>query len=188
MIAAAIAAAAFPALAQQDPHHPPGDSARPSANQPPAGGMDMQAMMRRMMQDRAGMHRMNMMGLMGMSGMMSQMQSGMPVEHAEGHIAFVRAELKITEGQAKLWDDFAAALRANAKQLNDLHAAHAGHAKPGAAAQSPVQSLEMQEVSLAARIEVVRRAKAALAPLYAVLTDGQKKTFGELMMPRMGMN
>src|SRR4051812_15596108 len=101
---AAVAALSASAWAQTpDPHHPAETGVPPAATRPaippPAGmaGMDMTRMMQ-------GMH-MRMMG--GPAGM------GM-IDRIEGRLAFLRAELKITEAQANAWNTFAEALRANA--------------------------------------------------------------------------
>lgn len=194
LILPALAAAAFglPAFAE-DAHHPPTGSppsrttepARPAPGtmSPGMGNMMqmMQQMMSGMMQDRGAMHRMGMMGMGGM-GMMAQMQGRMAgIEHVEGHIAFVKAELKITEAQAKVWDTFAAVLRANAKQLNQLGAELA---KAPADAASPVERLALQEKALAARLDLARRTQPALAALYAALSDDQKKAFEQLTSMR----
>ena len=200
---------ALPAAAE-DAHHPPSDTTKPRATQPaePAqpraaqpgmqgpGGMMMGNMMQMMqmmhqmmsgmMQNQDAMHRMRMMGMggMGNAGSMGQMQAGAPtVASVDGHIAFLKAELKITAAQGKAWDDFAAALRANAKQLNEL-AADLGKAP---AAATPVERIALQEKVLAARLEIARRTKATLAALYATLSDDQKKTLGEHAAPRAGM-
>ncbi|MCC7482149.1 MAG: Spy/CpxP family protein refolding chaperone [Hyphomicrobiales bacterium] len=97
------------AQTQPDPHHPAqgaGEVAAPSGQQ--AAGMDMMNMM-------AGMMKMMSGGQMGM-GCMDMGGMGM-TEHVEGRIAFLRAELQITDAQAKLWEAFADALRDNAKRL-----------------------------------------------------------------------
>lgn len=188
LLPALVAASLALPAAAEDAHHPPADSARPPAQ--PGGMMmgNMMQMMQRMMagmQDRGSMHRMRMMGMGGtdMIGMMGQMQGrGPAVTRTEGHIAFLKAELKIAGAQEKAWADYAEALRANAKQLNALAAATAP------AAATPVDRLERQEKTLAARLEIARRTKPALAALFATLSDDQKKTLGELAAPRMGMH
>lgn len=194
LVPALAAVLAVPAAAE-DAHHPPADGARPPAAQPaqpraaqPGGMMmgDMMQMMRRMMsgmQDSGAMHRMRMMG-MGDPGMMGMMQArGPAVTRVEGHIAFLKAELKIAAAQEKAWGDYAAALRANAAQLNAL----AAELAKAPAAATPVDRLERQEKALAARLEIARRTRPAIAALFAALSDDQKKTFGELAAPRMGM-
>jgi hypothetical protein len=193
-------ALALPAAAE-DAHHPPADTAKPPTTQPaqpraaqpgmPGGMMmgNMMQMMHQMMsgtQDRGAMHRMGMMGMggMGVTMPMQGRMAGNAIEHIEGHIAFIKAELKITAAQGKVWDDFAAAIRANAKQLNE-HGAEL--AKAGTIEDSPVERVAQQEKVLAARLEIVRRTKPALTALHAALSDDQKKTFGQLTSHRMGM-
>lgn len=195
------ASLAFPAAAE-DAHHPPADAAKPSQPTQPAqpgmqgpGGMmmgnmmQMMQMMHRMMsgmQDSDAMHRMRMMGMgdTGMMAMMGQMQGrGPAVTRVEGRIAFLKAELKITAAQEKTWGDYAEAMRANAKQLNALFSEMA----KAPAAATPVERLDRQERALAARLEIVRRIKPALAALYAALSGDQKKTFDELAVPPIGM-
>jgi hypothetical protein len=48
------------------------------------------------------------MGMMGMMGM---------ADHVEGRIAYLKAELKITEAQMPQWNAFADALRSNAASM-----------------------------------------------------------------------
>jgi hypothetical protein len=45
------------------------------------------------------------------------------IDDIEGRIAFLRAELKITDAQMSAWNTFADALRANAKKLGEVRAA-----------------------------------------------------------------
>src|SRR3954467_14986178 len=57
-----------------------------------------------------------MMGMDQMRQMMGQQGGmGMPFEHVEGRIAFLKTELKITDAQAPQWNAFADTLRANAQ-------------------------------------------------------------------------
>jgi LTXXQ motif family protein len=53
-------------------------------------------------------------------GMMGSGMMGMMGEHVEGRIAFLRAELKITDAQVPQWNTFADALRANAKRMGEM--------------------------------------------------------------------
>ena len=99
------------APAEHDAHHPaqtvtPAPPAPPSAAQGMMSGMPMMHM---------GM--MRMMGIMGPVGGMAT------IDRVEGRIAFLRAELKITESQMSAWNAFADALRANAKWLGEVRAA-----------------------------------------------------------------
>ena len=82
---------------------------------PPAAQGMMGAMP--MMNTMSGMPMMHM-------GMMMGPGSGMStIDHIEGRIAFLRAELKITDAQMSAWNAFADALRANARKLGEVPAA-----------------------------------------------------------------
>ena len=138
-----------PAPAEHDSHHP-SDSAKsgpapanpaPAASQPGTsapqggmGGMPMMGMMKGMMSNMPMMNMMNMMETMQAAKMMGPGMGGMAtIDRVEGRIAFLRAELKITDAQAGAWNTFADALRANAKKLGEVRASMMG--KPGDAQQ-----------------------------------------------------
>jgi hypothetical protein len=177
--------------AEHNQHHPqgaaPAQPAVPQA-QPGRGGQGMGMMqggahgMMAMMRDMPMMHMMQMMRQMGMMGSGS---SGMAmVDRVEGRIAFLRAELKITDAQTSAWNGFAEALRANARKLADVRAGAMGQQSGG---QTLAQRLDAQEQWLGARLEGTRALKAALAPLWTALSDEQKKSADELLAPHMGM-
>ena len=131
---------------------------------------------------------MQMMGMMGQSGAETGCtgMSGMAtIDHVEGRIAFLRTELKITDAQSATWNAFADALRANAKSLGEVRASMMPQA--GAAQQSLIDRLALQEQWLAARLEGTRAIKSALTNLVGILSDDQKKTADELLAPHMGM-
>jgi hypothetical protein len=188
----ALCLAPFAPVLADDTHHPPAATNQapvpaPGQTQAPRGGMGVQGMMmggQGMMMGGQGM----MMGMMGQGGgrggMMSMMgmDDDMRVERVEGHLAFLGAELKITDAQKPLWAAFADAVRANAKRLTDGHVQ-----SPRDAMANPVEALAHREHILATRLEGVKAIRSALAPLYAALTDAQKKTFGELLPMRMMM-
>lgn len=117
--------------------------------------------------------RWSMGGMMQMLGVVP-MRPGMKIEFSEGRLAFLKAELKIAEAQTKAWDAFAAALRENTAKLNE---AYAVPDREALAKMGPGERLGWVEKALAARLDAVKRAKAALEPLYAALSDEQKKTF-----------
>jgi hypothetical protein len=131
---------------------------------------------------------MQMMGMMGQRGAETGCAGtgGMAmIDHVEGRIAFLRTELKITDAQNAAWNAFADALRANAKSLGELRALMMP--QQGAAPQTLVDRLTLQEKWLAARLEGTRAIKSALTNLVASLSDEQKKTADELLAPHMGM-
>jgi hypothetical protein len=171
-----------------DPHHSPEAGAeQPGAAVPqlPAqigqpGMMGMMPMMKMMM---------SMMGQGGMATPEMEMSGMDPagattIDRVEGRIAFLRAELKITDAQAHAWDVFAAALRDNAKQLGEVRARISGH---DASPTGLEQRLTNQELWLTARLEGVRAIKAAFGPLYSTLAAEQQKTADELLGMHMGL-
>jgi hypothetical protein len=193
-----------PVRAEEQHHQPDSATAAPSATTPAeqpaaAPSMPMMNMMNMMGQQPQGMPMMNMMGQggMGMMGMMGQgampgtmPMAGMPMQglgaHLEGRIAFLRAELAITESQAPQWEAFAQGLRDSTAKLKQAQAA----AQPAAA--TFLQRADIQEQWLSARLEGLREVRTAFAGLQAVLSEDQKKTAEALLtrpvcLGQMGM-
>ncbi len=128
------------------------------------GGMPAQSMGPQMMQ-------------MIMQGHMADL----PSDHIEGRIAYLHAELKITEAQMPAWTEFANVLRANAKRIAEVQKA------PQRTTATAADRMDDQERWLTARLESVRALKPAYVKLYTVLDDKQKKIADELLAPHMGM-
>src|SRR6516162_11616628 len=158
----AVAASPLPAAETgSHPHHPVGAAASmvPGCMMSEAeGGMPM---MRMMSQD--GMHVMT--------------------EHIEGRLAFLKTELKITDAQLPLWNAFAQAMRDNASTMQAMPYPMMEMNK----AATLFDKLAERETILAARLEAVRKLKAAAEPLYAALNADQKKTADDIMLSPMGM-
>jgi hypothetical protein len=112
-------------------------------------------------------------------GMMKEMMCGF-TEHLDARLAYLKTELKITEPQTPQWNAFADAWRALAQKasakcaISDEHQMDAKQGVPG--------KLSMMETHMADHLEIVRAQKAALEPLYNVLTDDQKKAANETLM------
>jgi hypothetical protein len=134
------------------------------------GGMPMMGMMRMMM------------GQDGMDGM-SMMATAMS-EHVEGRLAFLKTELKITDAQLPLWNDFSQAVRENAKAMGTTM--QGGMMGMNQSATLP-DRLAMREKMMTTHLEALRKLKAAVDPLYAAFTDEQKKAADQLMLSPMGM-
>lgn len=205
-----VAALASPAWAQtptpaeHDSHHPSDSTKSEPAPASPApaagqagmnasqggmGGMPMMGMMKGMMSSMPMMNMMNMMETMQAAKMMGPGMGGMAtIDRVEGRIAFLQAELKITEAQTGAWNALAETLRANAKKLGEVRASMMG--KPDDAqrpAATMADRLDRQEQWLLARIEGTRAMKAAFSKLNEVLSDEQKKTANDILAPHMGM-
>lgn len=125
----------------------------------------------------------NMPQMAQMMRTMMMMQHGMgpagmmPLGHIEGQIAFYKAELHITDAQLPQWNAFADALRANA---TTARAAMQKGMQAGDSATAPEQ-MERRITMLSTQLDTMKAMLAVAKPLYAVLTDEQKKTSDELM-------
>jgi hypothetical protein len=161
---------ASPAMAQSTSSAPAKTGAAPATQTMPggmmSGGMPMQGKGQGMMMGQGG------------SGEIGAMMA----RHVEGRIAFLKAELKITESQQKLWDAVADAMRANAKAMTEMSG---GTMTTGATANLP-DRLAASEKALNARLDALHKYKAVVDPLYAALSDEQKKTADELVPGMMG--
>ncbi len=114
-----------------------------------------------------------------------------PGRHIEGRIAFLKAELKITDAQGPAFDKFAEALRVTAKEADArMEARRASMPKPPADGQAqpdgpkPPTALErIERQADGARFMAAssQRILDSFKPLYASLSDDQKKTADELV-------
>lgn len=175
LVAAALVFATFGqgVAAQTTNAHHPAKAGDPSAAQVPAD--PMAAMMQGMMQMMSAMQ-----GQGGMGGMD-------PAERIEGRIAFLKAELAITDAQGDAWAGFADALRGYAAGLKaGRMAGMEGMAGMDGAAPDLLAQLDQSEKTLAAKLEGVRTLRAALAPLLEVLSDEQRATAAALLPGHMG--
>jgi LTXXQ motif family protein len=161
-----------PALAQQaaqPEHHPGGPMMGAGGGMMGAGSSMMGA---------GGTGWQRMMGAGGM-GMMSAMAG-----HVEGRLAFLKTELKITDAQLPLWNKFADALRNNAKTMGEVMQ---GVTASGGQSAALPDRLATREKFLTARLDTLCNLKAAVDPLYAALSEEQKKTADQIMLTPMGM-
>ncbi len=109
-----------------------------------------------------------------MHGQPMGMGAGMGFAHIEGQIAFFKAELGITEAQTPQWNAFADVLRARAEKSKQA-------APPAMGEATAPEQIERRIAMLTARSEAMQAVLGGLKPLYAVLTDSQKKTADALM-------
>lgn len=126
-----------------------------------------------------------MRGVGPMSGMMSgncPMMGGMMrgedmPSFAEGRIAFLKAELAITDAQKDLWGAYADALRANLQSMHDMRESM----KTPMSDMTPVERLEMHLTAMGGRVKALQVIKPPLAALYTALAPDQKKVADELL-------
>jgi hypothetical protein len=121
-------------------------------------------------------------GMMGMTSPRGGAMGPDALRHFErigAHLAYVRAALRVTDAQAPQWNAFAGAAQATADRLRQAYtqAMQVAAAQP---ATAPEQ-LERRVALLSAQLEATRAVAAAAGPLYAALTDEQKRTADELL-------
>jgi hypothetical protein len=161
-----IAGATYAAAqtSSHEAHHPEGAQKQETETQAPS-------------QMRGGM----MGGMMQGGGMMRMMENcpmmGGTAAHAEGRIAFLKAELAITDQQKEAWDAYAAAIK---KNLEGMQAMRETMMK-AMQAKSPVERLDAHIAAMDARVTALKELKPAATTLYAALTDEQKKKADELL-------
>lgn len=95
----------------------------------------------------------------------------------EGRMAFIKAELAITDAQKDLWDAYAVALRANLQSMHDMR----DSMKTPMSDMTPVERLEMHLTAMVGRVQALQAIKPALAALYTALAPDQKKRADELL-------
>ena len=131
-----------------------------------------------------------MMGNDGGPGMMHWGSSGSAMcgamaGHIDGRLAYIKAELKITDAQESLWNNYAAAARDSANTMvarcTTMMARHSG------STASLPDRLDQNEQLMAAQLDALRATNKALKPLYAALSDSQKQAADQLFWGPMGM-
>jgi hypothetical protein len=105
------------------------------------------------------------------------------LDRVEGRLAFVKAELKITEAQTPAWNELAAAIRSAAKQHNERMRS----AFKDASEKTLLERLDLQEQFMTARIEEIKQVKGNLKTLYGQLSDEQKREADHVVLPMVGM-
>jgi hypothetical protein len=130
-------------------------------------------------------------GEMPMTGTMHHGGMMMPLigmgDHIEGRLAYLKTELKITDAQLPQWNAFAAAARASATQMNDMMKQGSAMMMPGGSEPTLPQRFELAEKHMSAHLEMLRKLKSALLPLYTALSDEQKRAADALFQGPMGM-
>lgn len=157
---------------------PPDQSGPPSQGMTGPGTMDPH-----MSRDSGMMHwdQMDWDDMPMMRGQMPMMRGMGPDrmmgQHVEGRIAFLKAELGITSAQEPQWTAFADALRTNAHAMVGMHQQMMDGGRP----TTLPQRLDWHEQMMASHLDALRRVKAAAGPLYAILSDQQKRVADSLI-------
>ena len=121
-------------------------------------------------------------------GMMMGMDMEDMSERIEGRLAFLKAELKITDAQAAGWTKLADTLRNTAETHGKMRQSHMEEMHDGSFLKKPLPDrLTFMETMMSARLEQIRSVKGAFEELYATLSDDQKKVADQIALPMMGM-
>jgi len=119
-----------------------------------------------------------------MSTMMDQMgkmpPQAAPLDHVEGRIAFMKAELAVTDAETPAWDQFALALRTARGHLTEANQALTASQNGQTGAPN---RLEAYEHHLSMRLDSLRGARESFQRLYVTLDPAQKQTADELVAP-----
>jgi hypothetical protein len=124
-----------------------------------------------------------MMG-MGMPGMMGQgmmMGPGSMAPQVEGRLAYLKAELGITEAQATAWKQYEDAVRSRTSAMQGMRQEMMKAMQAGTVTDRMKARINMMEGMVAS----MKAQSAGLEGLYKVLTDDQKKKADQLL--GMGM-
>ena len=107
------------------------------------------------------------------------------LDRVEGRLAFIKAELKITEPQTSAWNELAASIRTTAKHHNErMQTVFSGAEE----AKTLPQRIEAQEQFIATRLDEIKQIKGSLNKLYDSLSDEQKKEADNVVLPMVGMS
>ena len=110
-----------------------------------------------------------------MMGMMQRGGAG-PM-HVEGRLAFLVAELGITDAQKEAWTAYAAALRKNLEGMRSTHVDMMKAMQTG----NPVDRLNTRISAMEGRLNALREMKPALEQFYATLNADQKAKADQLL-------
>jgi len=105
------------------------------------------------------------------------MEKMMPGQFVEGRIAFLKAQLKITPAQEAQWQQVEAAMRENAKTLDQTITT----ARQNRGNIDAVQRLELRAQFAKVRVDNDARLLAAFKPLYASLSPEQQQMANQLV-------
>jgi hypothetical protein len=121
---------------------------------------------------------------MGMWGQWRGRGPDWMLDRVEGRLAFMRTELKITDGQTAAWNQFADAVRTAAKHHNERMRSIMGGEQRS---KSLPERVDAQEQFIGVRLEEIKLIKTALKTLYGALSEEQRKEADEMVIPMVGM-
>ncbi|MEP0707910.1 MAG: Spy/CpxP family protein refolding chaperone [Parvibaculum sp.] len=103
--------------------------------------------------------------------------------YADGRVAFLAAELDITEAQQGVWSDYAEALRSNTGVMASMH--RTMREAFGQRDGTPVRQLDLHIKMMKSRLAALETLKPATEALYGALSAEQKQK-ADRLLPVMG--
>jgi hypothetical protein len=116
-------------------------------------------------------------GMMGSCPMMGTTTDGRVSTFAEGRVAFLKAELGITDAQKSEWDAYAEKIKGNLQNMQGMWQTM----KAVFDAKTPADRLDAQIAAMDSRLAALREIKPALSKLYTALSAEQKKKADEVL-------
>lgn len=102
---------------------------------------------------------------------------GQSSSYVNGRVAFLKAELAITDAQKGAWDAYAEAMTRNLQSMQGMWATM----KTVFEAKTPVERLDAHLAAMDARVGALKDMKPALVALYGALSAEQKTKADELL-------
>lgn len=120
-------------------------------------------------------------GMMGMGGMCPMLGMTQQGEEAppfiEGRLAFLKAEIGITEPQQAAWNAYSEALKKNLQSMAGMRQTMI----TAMAGKTPVERLEAHLTAMESRQKALQELKPALTKLYEALDAEQKKKADQIL-------
>lgn len=104
---------------------------------------------------------------------------GAMADRVEGHLAFLKAELKITPAQEPRWNTFAAVMRDHSRTMGEMMQSMRGQRRGGRSTLP--ERLDRAEKMMSMHRDEMRKMAAAVRPLYAALSPAQRRTADDLL-------
>ncbi|MFZ0693382.1 MAG: Spy/CpxP family protein refolding chaperone [Alphaproteobacteria bacterium] len=124
-------------------------------------------------------------GMMRFGGPMMGVGSCMTGQWTDGQLAFLQAELDLTDAQGKQWGDFANAIGSNADRMASMHEDMVRN-ETWSSLPTPDRMEKIRQM-LAQRVEGYKAIIEASRPLYDSLSSDQKQTFDSLIPACLGL-
>jgi hypothetical protein len=120
---------------------------------------------------------MGMMRMMGGCPMMGMTTDGQATVFIDGRLAFLKAELAITDAQKPAWDTYADATKRNLQSMQGMwQTMHSA-----AEAKTPVERLDAHLAAMESRTSALKEVRPALEKLYGALSAEQQKKADEIL-------